>query len=428
MRRLLSSSTLSEPIIAEAPLHRRGYYEARPGDVVGSSLRIVDVRCEQDLVADFGHIHGVTHHPRARVEAEGLPGLDPRVPVVVVCNNGFESAKVAEALVRQHGFVEVYHLVGGMLRWTAEDRPVARQTTWKSLSRDASRQCIIGLGANIGSAHGALAGAVLGLEAMPTAEVLDVSPHYATAPVGPPQPDYLNAAVRLRTTSRPTELLAELQALERRFGRVRRPDERWGPRTLDLDILYMDGAPVAQPGLVVPHPRLRERAFALAPLLAVAPELVASHGADLVAAGGEPPLAVAPTVERLADGVRVSARDAADAVALVCVALADAVGRSVPWGGQDIAVSAGSGVGFVEALIEAFAEGFVLAAAPISSLTSETCRGGFIGDMGAPLALSTLEITVEAAVASVRGPELAKIIEARRVPEPARDAFELSSD
>lgn len=124
---------MTEPTIADAPLHRRGYYEARPGDVAGTPLRIVDVRYEEDLTKDFGHIHGVTHFPRARVEAEGLPGFDPATPVVIVCNNGFESAAVAERLVRDHGFVEVYHLVGGMLRWTAEDRPVARRATWKRL-------------------------------------------------------------------------------------------------------------------------------------------------------------------------------------------------------------------------------------------------------------------------------------------------------
>jgi rhodanese-related sulfurtransferase len=119
--------------IRETPRHRRGYWEARPGDVIGrSELLFVDVRPDKKaLVGDFGHIHGVTHVPAAALLEGGLPGVGLETPVVVVCDNGRKSAECAEALVRRYGFSEVYHLVGGMLRWVAEARPIARKPTYK---------------------------------------------------------------------------------------------------------------------------------------------------------------------------------------------------------------------------------------------------------------------------------------------------------
>ncbi len=118
--------------IAEAPLHRLGYLQARPGDVVGrDDLLLIDVRHEEDLLDDFGHIHGVRSVPEARLRADGLPGVPIDQPIVVVCQNGRQSQGCAAALVADFGYTEVYHLVGGMLRWTAEERPVARVKTWK---------------------------------------------------------------------------------------------------------------------------------------------------------------------------------------------------------------------------------------------------------------------------------------------------------
>ncbi len=89
--------------------------------------------------------------------------------------------------------------------------------------------------------------------------------------MGPPQPDYLNAAVRIAAPSDLEPVLAVLLAIERRAGRVRRAEERWGSRTIDLDILWAEGVVLSSPTLTVPHPRLTERAFALCPLLEVAP-------------------------------------------------------------------------------------------------------------------------------------------------------------
>jgi 2-amino-4-hydroxy-6-hydroxymethyldihydropteridine diphosphokinase len=130
---------------------------------------------------------------------------------------------------------------------------------------------VIGLGSNLGDRKRLLGSAVAGLRAFVT--VTAVSALYESDAVGPPQPDYLNAAVRGAYPGRdPVELLGRLLELERAHGRERRV--RWGPRTLDLDILWISDVEVSLPTLVVPHPHLHEREFALLPLLDVAPEAV----------------------------------------------------------------------------------------------------------------------------------------------------------
>jgi 2-amino-4-hydroxy-6-hydroxymethyldihydropteridine diphosphokinase len=126
---------------------------------------------------------------------------------------------------------------------------------------------VVGLGSNLGDRRATLARAALSLETV--GQVVARSALYETEPVGPPQPRYLNAAVLLRTELAAERLLEALLAVEAKLGRVRR--ERWGPRVLDLDILWVDGAVVRTPALTVPHPSLRERPFALRPLLDVAP-------------------------------------------------------------------------------------------------------------------------------------------------------------
>ena len=93
---------------------------------------------------------------------------------------------------------------------------------------------------------------------------MTVSPVYETVPVGgPPQPDYLNAVVLARTTLAPRKLLDRLQEVEAAFDRIR--DVRWGPRTLDVDIISVEGERSDDPVLTLPHPRAHERAFVLAP-------------------------------------------------------------------------------------------------------------------------------------------------------------------
>lgn len=137
---------------------------------------------------------------------------------------------------------------------------------------------------------------------------------YLTEPLGPPQPRFLNAALAIETERSPEALLALLLAIERDLGRVR--DERWGPRTIDLDLLVYDEVSMQTPDLTLPHPRLTERAFALAPLLDAAPDLVPRYGAALEALGGAPPMRAWTRVRWIDGAAQVEALDLADALAL----------------------------------------------------------------------------------------------------------------
>jgi len=128
---------------------------------------------------------------------------------------------------------------------------------------------VIGFGANLGDRLGTMRAALRELAAM--AHVERTSHVYATAPVGPPQPEYLNAAARVAWEGTADGLLEALLGIEAKLGRVR-GGERFGPRTIDLDVLWIDGLAVESERLVVPHPRLKERAFAIVPLLEVAPD------------------------------------------------------------------------------------------------------------------------------------------------------------
>lgn len=130
----------------------------------------------------------------------------------------------------------------------------------------------VGLGANLGDRRAALEGAVAELGRTRGVRVMRVSTFHETAPVGgPPQPDYLNGVVEVETDLGARALLDAILSIERRFGRERR--ERWGPRTLDLDLLLYGDGVIEEPGLSVPHPRMAERGFVLAPLAELAPDL-----------------------------------------------------------------------------------------------------------------------------------------------------------
>jgi 2-amino-4-hydroxy-6-hydroxymethyldihydropteridine diphosphokinase len=131
------------------------------------------------------------------------------------------------------------------------------------------RRTVIGLGANLGDRLASMQAAVREINRVAAVEAK--SRVYATAPVGgPPQGEFLNAAVLLRYGGQPIDLLGAMLAIERGLGRVR--NEKWGPRTIDLDVLWMEGVAFDGPTLMLPHPHLRERAFAVAPLLDVAPD------------------------------------------------------------------------------------------------------------------------------------------------------------
>jgi 2-amino-4-hydroxy-6-hydroxymethyldihydropteridine diphosphokinase len=130
-------------------------------------------------------------------------------------------------------------------------------------------RAFLAMGSNLGDREAQLAAAVRSLD-----DVVAVSPVYETAPVGGPdeQGPYLNAVVELATGRSPRQLLERCHELEAAAGRVRL--ERWGPRTLDVDVLLVGEQTVADADLVVPHPRMWERRFVLAPLAELAPDLV----------------------------------------------------------------------------------------------------------------------------------------------------------
>ncbi len=128
----------------------------------------------------------------------------------------------------------------------------------------------IALGGNLGDSQRILAEAMQRLAGADEIEVVARSHLYQTAPVGPPQPDYLNACVLVETSLGARSLLNHLLEIENQFGRVRK--ERWGARSLDLDLLLYGDQIIDLPGLTVPHPCLHERAFVLVPLMDVAPQ------------------------------------------------------------------------------------------------------------------------------------------------------------
>ena len=117
--------------IPDAPKTSQGYYEARPGDIAMTpGLTIIDVRETSELTDDLGHIHSVYHVQLQRLLESGLPDLPEDAPVVLVCRSGRRSATAAASLVAR-GYREVYNLVGGMIRWNAEEHPIARTQTWR---------------------------------------------------------------------------------------------------------------------------------------------------------------------------------------------------------------------------------------------------------------------------------------------------------
>lgn len=140
----------------------------------------------------------------------------------------------------------------------------------------------VGLGANLGDRQSTLRDALVALSALPGTQVVRVSPLYRSAPVDAGGPDYLNAVAELATQLAPHALLQSLQAIEHAAGRER--PYRNAPRTLDLDILWFGDEVIDTADLVVPHPRIAERAFVLRPLADLAPGRVTAAALQAVAA------------------------------------------------------------------------------------------------------------------------------------------------
>lgn len=132
----------------------------------------------------------------------------------------------------------------------------------------------LSLGSNVGDRRSHLTEAIASLPG-----VVAVSPVYETDPVGGPQQGaYLNLVVEIDTDLDPSDLLGVCHRIESAANRVR--DERWGPRTLDVDIVWMDGVAMDTERLTIPHPRFRQRKFVLAPLRDLAPDLVTAHDVE----------------------------------------------------------------------------------------------------------------------------------------------------
>ena len=134
--------------------------------------------------------------------------------------------------------------------------------------------CYIALGSNLNDPLAQANQAIAALKQLPYTVVTDISPFYRSKPLGPQdQNDYLNAVIKLTTSLKPIALLDELQAIEKSQGRVRK-DNRWGARTLDLDILLYDDLIIDNDRLTIPHYHMKNREFVLYPLFDISPELI----------------------------------------------------------------------------------------------------------------------------------------------------------
>lgn len=132
--------------------------------------------------------------------------------------------------------------------------------------------CAIAVGSNLGDSRTIVQSALETLAATPNIRLQIVSSWYQTAPVGPPQPDYINGCAILQVQISPHSVLATLLKIEAQFGRTRQV--RWGPRSLDLDLLLYNDLILDTPTLQIPHPRMRDRAFVLVPLAEIAPNWI----------------------------------------------------------------------------------------------------------------------------------------------------------
>lgn len=163
---------------------------------------------------------------------------------------------------------------------------------------DHVRRVVVGIGSNLGDRAANLAAAAAALGSVSGIRVLRRAPTYESPPAGGmDQGDYLNSALLLVTALTGQALLAHALEIERSLGRVRTPGTRWEARTVDIDVLWIEGEAIDEPGLTVPHPRISERPFALRPLLDVAPD---AGDPNTHAGYAELPAALAPLL-RVAD-------------------------------------------------------------------------------------------------------------------------------
>ncbi|WP_084420730.1 2-amino-4-hydroxy-6-hydroxymethyldihydropteridine diphosphokinase [Henriciella litoralis] len=135
------------------------------------------------------------------------------------------------------------------------------------------RKAALGFGSNLGDRIGMIEAAIAALRDEPGIEVLSLSPAYSTPPWGlEDQPDFINSCALIETSLEPEALLSVCKGVEKALGR--QAGVRWGPRLIDVDVLWMDGVALRSPTLTLPHPRILERAFVLVPLAKILPDLM----------------------------------------------------------------------------------------------------------------------------------------------------------
>lgn len=273
-------------------------------------------------------------------------------------------------------------------------------------------QAVLGLGGNLGARRALFSCARALLAAQPGLRVLAASPLYHTPPLGPPQPEYLNAALLVDWVGSPRSLLAVTQHVEALLQRQRQL--HWGPRTLDLDLLYWVAGEVREPGLRIPHRELEQRSFALAPLLDVLPELGPRYRSALSGLAEVPARAEAWAARFERHGQELVTADCdepAELVSALASALASlfhgsAAARSVlpfrcpaPGGPCDA-------VGWrllEQRLRAAFASGFFVVQAAVSDVSEGTLSGVFVGQHGGgPASLPGLRIQLESHGSAMR--------------------------
>lgn len=144
-----------------------------------------------------------------------------------------------------------------------------------------TKTAFIGLGSNLGDSISQLVSAICAMRELPDTQIVKTSSFYQSAPMGPPdQPVYINAVAKITTRLSPHDLLTSLQKIENSHGRER-IGERWGPRTLDLDILLFGDETIKTDDLVIPHYGMAEREFVLVPLFEITPNMIMPDGLPL---------------------------------------------------------------------------------------------------------------------------------------------------
>lgn len=277
---------------------------------------------------------------------------------------------------------------------------------------------VLGVGGNLGARRALFACARALLAAQPGLQIVAASPLYHTPPLyfapgaGPAQPDYLNAALLVDWVGEPRGLLALSQHVETLLRRQRL--QRWGARTLDLDLLYWAGGAVREPGLSIPHPELERRSFALAPLLDVLPQLGPRYRPALEQLGGAPARreAWSARYERRGDAWVTDACDEPlELISALGSALAarfdgTVVPRSVlPFRCPAPGDAAAEGVGraLEQRLRAAFASGFLVAHVAACEVREGSLTGVFVGQhSGRPAQLPALRFQLQPSSSAMR--------------------------